>query len=77
MRALQTAAGEYASYPAYARQFALMGLRVEVRAAAAHAAGRPDDVPEASVRAVALLGEPHAARTARWRRSGRPAPTCP
>ncbi len=64
LRALQTAAGEYASYPAYARQFALMGLEESsVRAAAAHAAGRPEDVPEDLVRAVALLGEPHAART--------------
>ncbi len=32
MRALRTAAGEYASYPAYARQFALMGLEDEARA---------------------------------------------
>jgi alkanesulfonate monooxygenase SsuD/methylene tetrahydromethanopterin reductase-like flavin-dependent oxidoreductase (luciferase family) len=64
MRALQAAAGEYASYPAYARQFALMGLGgSSVRAATAHASGRPEDVPEDLVRAVALVGEPHAART--------------
>ena len=63
MRALRTAAGEYASYPAYARQFALMGLEAEAeRAAAAHAAGRPDDVPEHLVRSVALVGDPFAAR---------------
>ncbi len=63
MRALQTAAGEYASYPAYARQFALMGLEESsLLAAAAHAAGRPEEVPEDLVRAVALIGEPYAAR---------------
>jgi alkanesulfonate monooxygenase SsuD/methylene tetrahydromethanopterin reductase-like flavin-dependent oxidoreductase (luciferase family) len=63
MRALQAAAGEYASYPAYARQFALMGLREESRrAATAHASGRPEDVPEELVEAVALVGEPLAAR---------------
>jgi alkanesulfonate monooxygenase SsuD/methylene tetrahydromethanopterin reductase-like flavin-dependent oxidoreductase (luciferase family) len=63
VRAVRTAAGEYASYPAYGRQFALMGLEEEARgAAAAHAAGRPDDVPERLVRSVALLGDPFAAR---------------
>jgi len=63
MRALQAAAGTYASYPAYARQFALMGLEAESRrAAVAHASGRPQDVPEDLVRAVALIGEPPAAR---------------
>jgi alkanesulfonate monooxygenase SsuD/methylene tetrahydromethanopterin reductase-like flavin-dependent oxidoreductase (luciferase family) len=63
MRALQAAAGEYASYPAYARQFALMGLGEESRrAATAHASGRPEDVPEELVEAVALVGEPLAAR---------------
>jgi alkanesulfonate monooxygenase SsuD/methylene tetrahydromethanopterin reductase-like flavin-dependent oxidoreductase (luciferase family) len=63
MRAVRTAAGEYASYPAYGRQFALMGLGAEAeRAAEAHAAGRPDDVPERLVHSVALLGDPFAAR---------------
>ena len=63
MRALRTAAGEYATYRAYARQFALMGLEAEAeRAAAAHVAGRPDDVPERLVRSVALVGDPFAAR---------------
>jgi alkanesulfonate monooxygenase SsuD/methylene tetrahydromethanopterin reductase-like flavin-dependent oxidoreductase (luciferase family) len=62
MRALRTAAGEYASYPAYARQFALMGLEAEAgRAAAAHAAGRPDEFRHL-VRSVALVGAPVAAR---------------
>jgi alkanesulfonate monooxygenase SsuD/methylene tetrahydromethanopterin reductase-like flavin-dependent oxidoreductase (luciferase family) len=63
MRALQAAAGEYASYPAYARQFALMGLEEASRAAAAaHASGRPEEVPEDLVRALALAGDPLAAR---------------
>lgn len=63
MAALRTAAGEYASYPAYGRQFALMGLEEQAqRAAAAHSAGRPDDVPERLVRSVALVGAPLAAR---------------
>ena len=40
--AVRTAAGQYASYPAYAHQFARMGLGEEAeRAAAAHAAARP------------------------------------
>jgi alkanesulfonate monooxygenase SsuD/methylene tetrahydromethanopterin reductase-like flavin-dependent oxidoreductase (luciferase family) len=63
MRALQAAAGEYASYPAYARQFALMGFEeASRRAAEAHASGRPEDVPEDLVRAVTLVGEPLVAR---------------
>jgi alkanesulfonate monooxygenase SsuD/methylene tetrahydromethanopterin reductase-like flavin-dependent oxidoreductase (luciferase family) len=63
MAALRAAAGEYASYPAYARQFATMGLSDEARSAAeAHAAGRPQDVPEALVRAVCLVGDPSEAR---------------
>ncbi|MGZ5298421.1 MAG: LLM class flavin-dependent oxidoreductase [Actinomycetota bacterium] len=63
MRALRAAAGEYASHPAYARQFALMGLEDATRrAAAAHASGRPEDVPEDLVRAVSMVGEPLAAR---------------
>ena len=57
-RALRAAAGEYASYPAYARQFALMGLESEAGlAAVAHRAGRPQDVPETLIRAVAIVGE--------------------
>jgi len=63
-RALRSAAGEYASFPAYARQFRCMGLGVEAGAAgAAHAAGRLQDVPDALVRAVCLSGETDAART--------------
>lgn len=63
MAALQGAAGEYASYPAYARQFDQVGLGGQARAAAeALAGGRPHDVPEALVHAVALTGEPARAR---------------
>ena len=62
--ALQSAAGEYASYPAYARQFDEVGLGQEARAAArAHASGRPEGVPSALVRAVTLSGDPAAARS--------------
>ncbi|HZT10266.1 MAG TPA: LLM class flavin-dependent oxidoreductase [Actinomycetota bacterium] len=61
--AVRAAAAQYASYPAYARQFARMGLGEEAgRAAEAHAAARPADVPEHFVRAVAALGDPAAAR---------------
>ena len=64
LAALRAAAGEYASYPAYARQLAALGLGGEVEAAAAaRRARRPDEVPESLVRAVALLGDPAAART--------------
>ena len=58
MIALQDAAGEYAGYPAYARQFDEAGLGQEAGlAAAAHAARRPLDVPERLVHAVALTGD--------------------
>ena len=61
--AVSAAAAQYASYPAYARQFARMGLGEEAgRAAAAHAAARPADVPEAFVRGVAAIGDPADAR---------------
>ena len=63
LRALQVAAGEYASFPAYARQFAAIGLQDEAQAAAvAHAAGRPGEVPMALVNAICLFGDPVAAR---------------
>jgi len=61
--AVSAVAAQYASYPAYARQFGRMGLGEEAeRAAAAHAAARPADVPEAFVRGVAAIGDPAAAR---------------
>jgi alkanesulfonate monooxygenase SsuD/methylene tetrahydromethanopterin reductase-like flavin-dependent oxidoreductase (luciferase family) len=63
LAALREAAGEYASFPAYARQFAAMGLGAEAEAAVrAHRAGAPGDVPEALVRAVCLPGDAGAAR---------------
>ena len=47
LAAAKAATGEYASYPAYARQFSLMGLGSHAEAAAAaHRAGTPDDVPD-------------------------------
>jgi alkanesulfonate monooxygenase SsuD/methylene tetrahydromethanopterin reductase-like flavin-dependent oxidoreductase (luciferase family) len=56
---LRAFVGEYASYPAYQRQFEAIGLGAEARVAAeAVRAGRLDDVPERLVRSVAVLGEP-------------------
>jgi alkanesulfonate monooxygenase SsuD/methylene tetrahydromethanopterin reductase-like flavin-dependent oxidoreductase (luciferase family) len=61
--ALQAAIGEYASFPAYARQFASMGLGdLASAAAAAFMAGRPEDVPEALIRQVCLSGDAKDAR---------------
>jgi alkanesulfonate monooxygenase SsuD/methylene tetrahydromethanopterin reductase-like flavin-dependent oxidoreductase (luciferase family) len=61
--ALKAAAGEYATYPAYGRQFALMGLGQEAaEAAAAHRRGSTGDVPEALVHAACLAGDPDDAR---------------
>jgi alkanesulfonate monooxygenase SsuD/methylene tetrahydromethanopterin reductase-like flavin-dependent oxidoreductase (luciferase family) len=71
--ALRRAAGEYASYPAYARQFRAMGLAAEALAAAeAHRAGRPHEVPEALLRAVCLPDDPRAAadRVRAYREAG-------
>jgi alkanesulfonate monooxygenase SsuD/methylene tetrahydromethanopterin reductase-like flavin-dependent oxidoreductase (luciferase family) len=63
MAAFRRAAGQYASYPAYARQFTDVGLGPEAEAAAAaHHAGRPEQVPEALVRAIGLVGDPDVAR---------------
>ena len=63
MAALRRATGEYASYPSYARQFASVGLAEEASAAAAaHRAGRPQEVPEGLVRAVTLVGDAGSAR---------------
>lgn len=58
MPALREMAGQYASYPAYRRQFEAMGLGEEAaKAAAAHEARRSQDVPETLVGAVCLAGE--------------------
>ena len=71
MTVLWSAAGEYASYPAYARQFEQLGLGTEAgAAAAAHRAGRPEDVPEVLVRAVSAFGDRAPARIAEFREAG-------
>jgi alkanesulfonate monooxygenase SsuD/methylene tetrahydromethanopterin reductase-like flavin-dependent oxidoreductase (luciferase family) len=62
LSALREAAGEYASFPAYARQFERMGLGDEAAAAAAaHRARDLSGVPETLVRAVCLPADPDAA----------------
>ena len=54
---LRLMTGLYASYPAYGRQMVAMGFAAEAEAAAAaHAAGRPGDVPESLVRALIVVG---------------------
>ncbi|HEX9123819.1 MAG TPA: LLM class flavin-dependent oxidoreductase [Actinomycetota bacterium] len=56
--ALQAAAGQYASFPAYRRQFEQVGLGEEAEAAArAFRARNPGAVPEALVRRVCVVGE--------------------
>lgn len=58
MSALKRMAGQYASYPAYARQFAQVGLGSEAEAGAeAHRSGDLEAVPESLVRAVCALGD--------------------
>ena len=71
MHAMRAAAAEYASYPAYARQFEQVGLGAEAAAAAeAHRAGRPDDVPEELVRAVTAFGDDAAIRISEFAEAG-------
>jgi alkanesulfonate monooxygenase SsuD/methylene tetrahydromethanopterin reductase-like flavin-dependent oxidoreductase (luciferase family) len=71
MPSLKAAAGQYASYPAYARQFDEVGLGDLARSAAAAAReGRPDEVPESLVRAVCALGDEAGARVAAYREAG-------
>jgi alkanesulfonate monooxygenase SsuD/methylene tetrahydromethanopterin reductase-like flavin-dependent oxidoreductase (luciferase family) len=75
MSSLRVAAGEYARYPAYARQFEQVGLGAEARAAtAAVRAGRPEDVPDALVRAVCAVGESAPERIAAYRSAGADVP---
>lgn len=71
MGAMRAAAAEYASYPAYARQFEQVGLGTEAAAAAeAHRAGRPDDVPEGLVGAVTAFGDDAATRVSEFAEAG-------
>jgi alkanesulfonate monooxygenase SsuD/methylene tetrahydromethanopterin reductase-like flavin-dependent oxidoreductase (luciferase family) len=56
--ALREMTGLYASFPAYRAQMVAMGLAAESEAAAAaHAAGRSEEVPESLVRALIVLGD--------------------
>jgi alkanesulfonate monooxygenase SsuD/methylene tetrahydromethanopterin reductase-like flavin-dependent oxidoreductase (luciferase family) len=58
MSSLRAMAGQYASYPAYRRQFEQVGLGPQAAVAAqAHRAGRSEDVPEVMVRAVCAVGD--------------------
>jgi alkanesulfonate monooxygenase SsuD/methylene tetrahydromethanopterin reductase-like flavin-dependent oxidoreductase (luciferase family) len=60
---LRVAAAQYASYSSYGRQFTAMGLGEEAaRAAEAHRAGRPSDVPERLLEELCLVGDLAAAR---------------
>jgi alkanesulfonate monooxygenase SsuD/methylene tetrahydromethanopterin reductase-like flavin-dependent oxidoreductase (luciferase family) len=73
--ALRRAAREYASYPAYRRQFEAVGLGAEAEAAAnAEADGR--GVPEALVDAVTIRGDAAsaAARLSAYRQAGADVP---
>jgi len=71
LAALRRAAAEYASYPAYRRQFERMGLGAEAEEAAAAArAGRPEEALEALVRAVAAFGGSARERLAAYREAG-------
>ena len=71
MSAMRAAAAEYASYPAYARQFEQVGLGTEATAAAeAHRVGRPDDVPEGLVSAVTAFGDDAATRVSEFAEAG-------
>lgn len=57
LEALRAMTGRYAAIPQYLRQFELMGLGEEAsRAAKAHLAGRPEEVPDSLVRAVTVAG---------------------
>lgn len=71
LRSLRRAAGEYAGYAAYARQFSRMGLGPEAeQAAEAVRAGRSEDVPEALVRAVTAFGDGVRGRLEAYREAG-------
>jgi alkanesulfonate monooxygenase SsuD/methylene tetrahydromethanopterin reductase-like flavin-dependent oxidoreductase (luciferase family) len=73
MPGLRSMAALYASYPAYARQFAAMGLGDEARAAADALRSRElDRVPERLVRSVTVMGnaEDAARRLEAYRAAG-------
>jgi 5,10-methylenetetrahydromethanopterin reductase len=73
MGPLREMAARYAALPQYLRQFEAMGLGEEARLAAkAFAEGRPQDVPESLVRAVAVTGGRRevVARFEEFRRAG-------
>jgi len=57
LAAVRQAAAQYASYPAYARQFEAMGLGEEARmAAASRSSGDLSGVPERLIREVCMVG---------------------
>jgi alkanesulfonate monooxygenase SsuD/methylene tetrahydromethanopterin reductase-like flavin-dependent oxidoreductase (luciferase family) len=69
--ALRRDTAQYASYPAYARQFEQVGLGAEAAAAArALEAGRLEVVPEALVRAACAIGDGAQARIDAYREAG-------
>ena len=71
MTVLKAAAGEYARYPAYARQFAQLGVGAEAEAAAAAVrAGRPDEAPEGLVHAFTAFADGARERLAEYRAAG-------
>lgn len=71
MPIVKAAAGEYARYPAYARQFAQLGAGTEAEtAAAAVAAGRPQDVPDHLVHAFTAFGGHAPTRLAEYAAAG-------
>ncbi len=68
---LKAAAGEYAGYPAYARQFEQLGMGAEaVSAAAAVRAGRPEAAPDLLVHAFTAFGDRALERLGAYREAG-------
>lgn len=71
MRVMKQAAGEYAGYPAYARQFEQLGVGEQARAAGeAVRSGRPDEVDEALVHGFTAFGAGARARLDEYRTAG-------
>lgn len=69
--ALRAATAQYASYPAYARQFEQMGFgREAAEAAEALRAGRTEGVPDGFVRAICTFGEGAIARLGAYSDAG-------